>query len=116
MGKNTRLSKLESKIQTRLDSNNGRLDFRALIERYEGSGNHSVDIVKANYILKSLDYIGKKKLHMWWTQFKIELNFAFNAYQKKESRVVHSEEIKLRILLQKVKANFPSRAKMPMSR
>ena len=61
--------------------------FRALMDHYEGSGIHALDIVKANSILKSFDYIGEKWPHMWWTQLEIELNFAFNAYQKKKNCV-----------------------------
>ena len=96
----------EAKVQTYLQALDGRQDFQALVEHYEGVGIHSLDITRADRILKSLDYLGEKKPHMWWTQFEIELNFAFNAYQKKEGRVVHSEEMKLRILLGKVKADF----------
>ena len=43
---------------------------------------------------------------MWWDEFKIQLNFAWNAYDKKERRQVHSEEMKLRTLQKKIKANF----------
>ena len=101
----------ESKIQTHLAANNGRLDFQALVEHFEGSGIHSVDIVREDKILKTLDYLGEKRPQMWWTQFEIELNFAFTAYQKKENRVVHLEDMKLRILLGKIKADFLSNAK-----
>ena len=76
------------------------------MDHFEGIGIHSFDIVRADRILKSLDYLGEKKPHMWWTQFEIELKFAFTTYQKKEGQIVHSEEMKLRILLGKVKADF----------
>ena len=99
-------SNAEAKIQAHLDQCNGRIDFIALLEHYEGIGVHSVDILKADKILESLHYSGEKKPHMWWDQFEIDLNFAFNAYVKKEGRHVHSEEMKLRILLKKVKADF----------
>ena len=83
----------ESKIQTHLNAHDGRRDFQALVEHYEGVGIHSIDIVRADRILKSLDYIGEKKPHMWWTQFDIELNFTFTTYQNKEDSSVHLENL-----------------------
>eukprot|EP00978_Attheya_sp_CCMP212_P040310 scaffold218622_cov31-Attheya_sp.AAC.2 len=44
--------------------------------------------------------------HMWWEEFEKRLTRAFTAYVKKEGRVVHSEDMKLRTLLSKIKANF----------
>ena len=64
----------ESKIQTHLAANNGRLDYQSLVEHFKGSGIHSINIVCADKILKTLDYLGEKRPQMWWTQFKIELN------------------------------------------
>ena len=43
---------------------------------------------------------------MWWSKFKVQLNFAFHAYKKKERRVVHSNEMKMRYLTKKIKAAF----------
>lgn len=43
----------------------------------------------------------------WWDEFEKQLTSAFNAYVKKEKRqVLHSNEMKLRILLSKVSADF----------
>ena len=96
----------ESKLQPYLDQANGRLDFQTLVSHFEGTGVHSYDITRADRILDSLHYAGEKKPHMWWAQFEIELNFAFNAYDKKEGRQVHSNEMRLRTLVRKVKADF----------
>ena len=48
---------------------------------------------------------------MWWEQFEIDLDFAFNAYTHSESRDIHSESMKLRILTKKVNAYFLSTSK-----
>ena len=76
------------------------------MEHYKGVGIHSNDILRADRILESLSYLGEKKPHMWWDEFEIQMNFAFNAYNKKEGRNVHSEEMKLRKLQKEIKADF----------
>ena len=43
---------------------------------------------------------------MWWSEFEIQIIFAFNALQKNENRQVYSERMKLRTLLEKIKADF----------
>ena len=43
---------------------------------------------------------------MWWEEFKKQLASTFVAYDKHEKRQVHSNEMKLRILLDKVNADF----------
>jgi hypothetical protein len=43
---------------------------------------------------------------MWWEEFEKQITSAFITYNKRENRVVHSPEMKLRILLQKVTADF----------
>ena len=43
---------------------------------------------------------------MWWDEFKRQLNEAFASYDKKENRVVHSNEMKLRILIKIIGADF----------
>ena len=43
---------------------------------------------------------------MWWEEFKKQLASAFVAYDKHEKRQVHSNEMKLRILLDEVNADF----------
>eukprot|EP00978_Attheya_sp_CCMP212_P044035 scaffold298303_cov39-Attheya_sp.AAC.1 len=37
-------------------------------------------------------------IHMWWEEFKKRLTKAFTTYLKKEGRVVHSEDMKLRTI------------------
>ena len=96
----------EAKIQVHAGDNNGRLDFAALRDHYEGVGINSVDILKADTALESLFYSGEKKPHMWWDLFERQLTSAFTIYNKKEQRNVHSDEMKLRILVKKVNADF----------
>ena len=99
-------STAEAKMKHHAHKNNGRLDFTALSEHYEGVGVNSIDILRADSILEKLFYQGEKKPHMWWEQFEIDLDFAFNAYSRAEGHDIHSENMKLRILTKKVTADF----------
>ena len=105
----------ESKIQGHTSENNGRLDYIALKEHYEGVGILAMDITAADKILESLYYTGEKRPHMWWDEFERQLTQVFVTYNRKENRVVHSESMKLRILLKKVKADFLSNTKATIS-
>jgi hypothetical protein len=96
----------EAKLQAHEGHNDGQLDFIAFRGHYEGIGIHALDITKAEVILTSLFYAGEKKPHMWWEEFEKQLTSAFTIYNKREGRVVPSPEMKLRILLNKVQADF----------
>ena len=48
---------------------------------------------------------------MWLAEFERLLNKAFTTYNKRENRVVHSNQMKLRILCRKVNADFLQSAK-----
>jgi hypothetical protein len=96
----------ENKIQAHAAELNGRIDFISLKQHYEGVGVLSFDITEADRVLKSLFYAGEKRPTMWWDLFELQLTRAFTAYDKKERRQVHSNEMKLRILLEKVNADF----------
>ena len=93
-------------IQSNEHLKNGRLDFRALCDHYEGVGILAIDITKAEATLRNLHYTGEKPPHMWWEEFEKQLTGAFVAYNKSEQREVHSDGMKLRILLGKIKADF----------
>jgi hypothetical protein len=105
----------EAKIQTYAPNNNGRLDYIALREHYEGVGLHALDITKAATILTSLFYSGEKKPHMWWKEFEKQLTSAFTIFNRHEGRMVHSEEMRLHILLNKVQADFLVHVKASIS-
>ena len=96
----------EAKIQHLSNLNNGRKDYEALKDHYEGVGVHSKDITKAVDKIDNMFYAGEKPPHMWWDEFEKELNWAFTTCDINEGRTVHSNEMKLRILLKKIKADF----------
>ena len=70
-----------------------------------------MDIFKADEILNSLFYSGEKRPNRWWDEFERQLSAAFIAYDKKENRVVYSNEARLRILIKKVGDDFSSSTK-----
>ena len=104
----------EAKIQGLQRPNDGREAFKRLVEHYEGVGIHAVDIREADEVIRSLFYAGEKPPHMWWAEFEKRLTRAFNAYVKREGRIVHSDAMKIRTLLDKIKADFltPTKAQM----
>lgn len=73
-----------------------------------------LDIRETNEVLKSLFYAGEKPPHMWWAEFEKHLTRAFNAYVKREGRIVHSDSMKIRMLLDKIRADFltPNKAQL----
>ena len=78
----------EARIQLCAVSNDGRMDFEALHNHYEGVGVHGKDITKAVDIIDNLYYSGKKPPHMWWDEFEKELEWAFTTYDLKEGCIV----------------------------
>lgn len=96
----------ESKILPYEDLTNRRIDYFALKQHYEGVGVLGIDITTADQTLKTLFYSGEKKTHMWWEEFEKRLNTAFVTYNKREGHRVHSNEMKLRNLIDKVNADF----------
>lgn len=56
----------EAKIQGFTRPNDDREEaFKLLVEHYEGEGIHAIDICKADKVLKTLFYGGKKPPHLW---------------------------------------------------
>ena len=96
----------EIKIKPYENDRDGRKDWKALKEHYEGTGIHAFDIIEAESTLANLFYSGEKHPHMYWEKFEKQLTNAFTTYVKVEGYIVHSTAIKLRILLTKVKADF----------
>ena len=96
----------EAKILGHADQNNGRLDFIALREHYEGVGANSRDLLAADKILDTLHYTGERQPHMWWEEFEKQLTKAFTIYERHEGRTVYSDLHKLRTLIRKVDADF----------
>ena len=96
----------EAKLAPHVDQKNGRSDINSLKNHYKGVGVHAINIIKADKVLNDLFYSGEKPPHMWWDKFERQLTDAFNAHDRHEGRMVHSEYQKLRILNRKVTADF----------
>ena len=93
----------ENKILPYLPENNGRKDYFALKEHYEGVGAHAKALVEAENDIQSLFYAGEKKPHMWWEEFETRLVTSFAVIDKHEGREVYSDTSKLRMLAKKVR-------------
>jgi len=102
---------VESKIQALNNQRDGRSAFMTLKDHYEGTGLNAVDIINADKILAKLHYSGEKPPYMTWTDFERQLRAAYAAYDRREKRVVHSNEMRLRTLMEKVNADFLQSAK-----
>ena len=104
----------EAKIQGLSLPNDGREAFKRLVEHYTGVGIHAINIREADEVLKTLFYGGEKPPYMWWSEFEKRLTRAFNAYVKREGRIVHSDSMKIRMLVDKIKADFltPTKAQL----
>ena len=96
----------ENKILPFAAEADGRVDFIALRDHYEGVGANAKAIVKAENDISNMFYSGEKKPHMWWEEFETRLTVAFATLDKEEGRAVHSDVSKLRLLNRKVKADF----------
>ena len=96
----------EAKLAPHVDQKNGRSDINALKNHYKGVGVCAINIVKADKVLTNLFYSGEKPPHMWWDEFERQLTDVFNAYNRHEGSMVHSEYQKLRIINRKVTADF----------
>ena len=96
----------EQKLLPHKDDNNGRLDYLALKQFYEGVGANSKAILAAEKDLVELFYAGEKKPHMWWDEFESRLINAFAIIDKDANRVVYTDNMKLRTLNNKIRADF----------
>ena len=96
----------EQKILPHKDTSNGRIDCNALKEYYEGVGANAKAVLSAEADIQDMYYSGEKKPMMWWDEFEVRLTNAFAAIDKEANRVVHTDEMKLRLLNKKIKANF----------
>ena len=105
----------EIKILPNAESKNGRLDYRALQEHYEGTCVNAINVLKAEDVLKNPFYAGEKKPAMWRDEFEKRLTHAFTIAHKKEKRNMYSNEMKLRVLIQKINADFLQNVKAAMS-
>ena len=85
----------------------GRVAHQALVSRFEGTGALATDLIKAERTIRDLFYPGVKRPSMYWEKFEKELNHAYAILDRHYSRVVHSDDDKLRQLLnERVNADF----------
>ena len=96
----------ESVIKVHEIERNGRLEHLALQTHHEGTGIYANDISKAEQDMKNLFHAGEKPPHVWWTEFERRLTGAFQVHVKRKGRVVHSDELKLQTLIEKVKCEW----------
>ena len=101
----------EQKVLPYKEENNGRLDFVALRDFYEGVGATTRATLSAEADLQEMFYTGKKPPHMWWDEFEIMLTNAFAVVDKEAGRQVNMDEMKLHLLNRKVRADFLSTIK-----
>ena len=67
---------------------------------------NNISVLKAEEVIRSLHYSGEKKSHMWWDEFEKRLTHAFTMLDRDEGRSVYSDEMKLRMLNQKINVDF----------
>ena len=95
----------EATIKPHERSHDGRKDWKALKEHYEGSGVFAKDIIQAENDLTSMIYTGEKKPTMYWTLFETRLNRTFHVFAKAEN-VIFSDAMKLRRLLSNIQCEW----------
>ena len=97
----------EAIIKPHEPAGDGRLDWKALKLSYKGKGIYGTELQKATDIIRNSFYIGEKK-QMYWTKFQTELDWAFAVYTKRHGngQPYHLNEIKVKTLLDKVRATF----------
>ena len=95
----------EAAIKPHETANDGRKDWKALKEQYEGTGVYAFDITKAEDDLHSMIYSGEKRPTMYWTLFETRLNRAFHILAKVEG-VAYSDAMKLRKLLRNIQCDW----------
>ena len=100
----------EATIKPHEHAHDGRKDWKALKEHYEGSGIFAKDIIQAENDLASMIYTGEKRPTMYWTLFETRLNRTFHIFAKAEN-VVFSDAMKLRRLLSNIQCEWLNGAK-----
>ena len=96
----------ESIIRVHENKRNRRKDWKVLKYHYEGIVVYSNDITKSDLDFRTINYTGEKKPIMWWIEFERRLCLAYQTYVKHEEMEFHSDQIKLRTLLEKVTCDW----------
>ena len=84
----------------------GQTDWKDMKLHDEGVDIYALDVKQAKKTLDNLIYTGERPPNIYWTKFEQQLNTAFASYVKVEKRVVHSDEMKILFLVDKVKCDI----------
>ena len=101
----------EGKLAPLVDELNGRRDFQALVDHYEGTGPDAMDLQKANNFIAKHYYGGEKSRDMCWDVFESKLVASFVALERHYGAGHCSPGYQLDVLMDKVQAPFLSMAK-----
>ena len=74
-------------------------------------GVYSNNITKADIDMKNLTYTVEKKPSMWWIEFERILSLSYQTYVKHERGAVHSDQMNIRALLEKVTCDWIGKIK-----
>ena len=88
----------EQKCLPHMDNSNGREDFLALKDLYEGVWGNAKAVLAAKNDIQELYYAGEKKPHIWWDEFEIRLTTAFAIVDKDAGCQVQKDESKMHLL------------------
>ena len=101
----------EGKLAPLVDDLDGRKDFQALVDHYEGTGPDAMDLQKANNFIAKQYYGGEKSRDMCWDVFEAKLVASFVALERHYGVGHCSPQYQLDVLMEKVQAPFLSLAK-----
>ena len=101
----------ENKLLPYMNNRNGRKDYMVLRDHFEGVVANAIAVLNAEKDIKDLFYSGEKKPHMWWESFELRMQVAYATIDNAEGRVVYSDVAKLRMLNDKISADFLQQAR-----
>jgi len=83
----------------------GRIDYQALVNYYEGVGAKKISIREAEKDVCNLYYTGERHPHMWWARVETKIINAFAVIDKEYGYPVYPDLAKLRILQRMVRCD-----------
>jgi len=93
----------------------GRIDFHAPMNYYEGVGANKVSIRDAEKDICNLYYTGERHPDMLWAKFETKIINAFAIIDKEYGYSVYPDLAKLRVLQRKVRCDFLKTIKATIS-
>jgi len=95
----------EQRVLPTRSKQNGRIDFQALTQYYEGVGANKMSIREAEKDICNLYYTGECQPHMWWAKFETRIINAFAIIDKEYGYSVYPDLAKLRILQRMIRCD-----------